>query len=58
MGPAHESGSLAPGKWADVVLLNADPLADLRALVAPCARHSGGLDRVQRAAPQDTLERD
>ena len=32
MGRAHELGSIAPGKLADIVLLAADPLADIEAI--------------------------
>lgn len=32
MGRAHELGSIAPGKLADIVLLRADPLADIAAI--------------------------
>lgn len=32
MGRAHELGSIAPGKLADIVLLTADPLADIAAI--------------------------
>jgi imidazolonepropionase-like amidohydrolase len=35
MGLDAVSGSLATGKWADVVVLNGDPLVELRTLVAP-----------------------
>jgi uncharacterized protein (TIGR02246 family) len=34
MGRAHELGSIAPGKLADIVLLTADPLADVEAIAA------------------------
>ena len=30
LGRARELGTLAPGKWADIVVLNANPLDDIR----------------------------
>ncbi len=59
MGLEDESGSLAPGKWADVVVLNADPLADLRALVAPAlVIQAGRIVYDARLPRQDTAGRD
>jgi imidazolonepropionase-like amidohydrolase len=42
MGRSDEIGSLAPGRWADVVAVAGDPLADVTVLEHPMAVVQGG----------------
>jgi len=42
MGLQADAGSIAPGKWGDLLLLGADPLSDPRGLVEPLVVVQGG----------------
>ncbi len=42
LGRAHEWGSIAPGRAADLLLLDADPLADIRHTRRIRAVYAGG----------------
>lgn len=48
LGPDAEIGTVEPGKRADLVLVDGDPLADLRRLAAPRLVMQAGFD-VSRA---------
>jgi imidazolonepropionase-like amidohydrolase len=50
MGWADRVGSLAPGRYADLVAVDGDPLADVRVLERPVAVLKGGRVAVDRRA--------
>jgi imidazolonepropionase-like amidohydrolase len=53
IGVEQDMGSIAPGKWADMVLLEADPSADIRNVGRIAAVYKGGreIDRRRLALP-------
>ena len=51
MGWADRVGSLAPGRFADLVAVDGDPLADVRLLERPVAVLKGGRVAVDRRDP-------
>ena len=51
VGRDDDLGSIAPGKLADFVLLDADPLADARALLTVSQAYKGGRHLIAREPP-------
>jgi imidazolonepropionase-like amidohydrolase len=53
IGADRDLGSIAPDKWADLVLLDADPTADIRNVSRIAAVYKGGreIDRAKLAIP-------
>jgi imidazolonepropionase-like amidohydrolase len=50
MGWADRVGTLAPGRYADLVAVEGDPIADVRVLERPVAVLKGGRVAVDRRA--------